>query len=139
MESSIAEFLARWPACERLPTLDEADSRAHRDLQCRRQRTRRAAQRVLNHLLRTAISCTGIAQHWQPHAVAARTSQQVMFTPDSLLVGHFPALRAPRNAHFLDHRAQRGSRAPADSEPVCNCSLNFRCQCIRRMTCAASC
>ena len=142
MESSIAEFLARWPACERLPTLNAADSRAHRDPQCKRQRTRRAAQRVLSHLLRKAISSTSIAQQKATaisKAAAARKSQQVVFTPISLLVGPFPALRAPRNAHFLDHRAKRGSRARADSEHFCNCSVNVRRQCVRRITCAASC
>ena len=34
MESSIAEFLARWPACERLPTLTAEDARSQRSLQC---------------------------------------------------------------------------------------------------------
>ena len=48
MESSIAEFLARWPACERLPTWNAADRRAHRDLHGKRQRMGRAATRVLH-------------------------------------------------------------------------------------------
>ena len=75
MESSIAEFLARWPACERLPTLNAADSRAHRDLQCKRQRTRRAAQRVLNHLLRKAIAFTSNAQQMQQQLARSRNKE----------------------------------------------------------------
>ena len=34
MESSIAEFLARWPACERLPTLIADIAIAQRNCQC---------------------------------------------------------------------------------------------------------